>query len=64
MPSSRRSRSRMARVARSPTTATGSQNAPAAFFAADRSTATLPPMAASAIASHVVGTWINGAPRM
>ena len=39
----------------SPMIATGGQNAPAAFLAADRSTATLPPIAASAMPSQVVG---------
>ena len=46
----------MRSAATSPMTATGGQKAPAAFLAAARSTATLPPMAESAWASHVVGT--------
>ena len=59
-------RDRVDSVRRAPTslmTAAGGQNAPTAFFAPDRSTATLPPIALSACASHVVGTWTSGTPR-
>ena len=62
-PSSSRSRDSVRSAATSPTTATGGQKAPAAFLAAARSTATLPPMAASDWASQVVGTSMSGTPR-
>ncbi len=42
---------------------TGGQKAPAAFLAFERSTATLPPMAASVMPSQVVGTATKGTPR-
>ena len=47
----------------SPTMATGGQKAPAAFLAAERSTPTLPPMAASVMPSQVVGRATKGTPR-
>ena len=50
-------------VSMSLTTAVGWWNAPTRFFPAARSTATLPPIAASFIASTEVGTCTSGIPR-
>ena len=61
----RNSRSdRVRSVSTSATTSRGCENVPTRFLPSGRLTADLPPIAASTCASSVVGTWMNGTPRM
>ena len=63
IPSRRRSIGSVASTSASSTISHAGQNAPTPFFALGRSMATLPPIAESAWASHVVGTFTSGTPR-
>ena len=61
----RNSRSdRVRSVSTSATTSRGCENVPTRFLPSGRLTPVLPPIAASTCASSVVGTWMNGTPRM